>query len=82
MKKETIATILGFFVIGLLYVGTTKKILTAVLGLIIASYALTYFFSPGISLIVNVAGAYLGNKWMKEKLAGECEMTEDIKPEE
>lgn len=72
MKKETIATILGFFVLGLLYVGINKKVLSAIIGLTVISYALTYFLSPGFSLVANIAGAYLGNKWMKEKLAAEA----------
>ena len=74
MKKETIAAILGFFVWGLLYVERSKKIFMAIVGLCVASYVLVNFVSPAAGLIVNIAGAYLGHKWMKEKLTGNEEV--------
>jgi len=75
MKKETIAAILGFFVWGLFYVERSKKIFMAIAGLCVASYVLVNFVSPTAGLIVNIAGAYLGHKWMKEKLDAEGETT-------
>ena len=67
MKNKILAAILGFFVIGLFYAtGFTKKGLIYVIGLCVASWVLTTFISPGIGLLINIAGAYLGYKFAEE----------------
>ena len=66
MKNPILAAVLGFFVFGLFYLGMSKRICLAVLGLVIVSYALTVIASPGIGCVANVIGAYLGYKWAKE----------------
>ena len=70
-KNVTVCTIVSFFVLGLFYVlGFNKKSVMYVVGLCIASWAIQMVAGPTPSLIVNIAGAYLGNKFAKEYNAG------------
>ena len=67
MKNKGLAAVLGFFVIGLFYAtGFTKKGLAYVIGLWIASALIAGFIAPALSIIVNIAGAYLGYKFAEE----------------
>ena len=66
-KSVTIASVLSFFVFGLFYCGKdTKTTVIYVAGLCILSWALCAFINPTVGLIANIAGAYIGNKWVKE----------------
>jgi hypothetical protein len=66
-KNVNIAAVLGFFVLGLFYVtGLSKKGIIAVIGLTIVSYAIQTTVGPTVSLVANIAGAYLGYTWAKE----------------
>ena len=66
-KNVTISTVLGFFVWGLFYGGGfTKETLVTVIVMCLASWLLVSYVSPSLAIIVNIAGAYLGNKWAKE----------------
>lgn len=67
MKSKGLAAFLGFFVIGLFYAtGFTKKGLGYVIGLWIVSALIACFIAPELSIIVNIAGAYLGYKFAEE----------------
>ncbi len=68
-KNVNLAIILSFFVFGLFYVETTKRSALAVLALIVVSWVLTNFVSPAVGLVANIAGAYLGRKWVLENNA-------------
>lgn len=65
-KNAVLGAVLGFFVFGIFYsTGANKKGVTAFLGLLIASMVLTQL-SPMAAMIVNIAGGYLGYKWVNE----------------
>ena len=66
-KNTVIAAILGFFVFGLFYsTGLNKKGVVSVLALLVISWVVANFISAEVSVIVNLAGAYLGYKWASE----------------
>ena len=70
-KNVTVCTIASFFVLGLFYVlGFNKKSVMYVVGLCVASWLITMAVGPTPSLVVNIVGAYLGNKIAKEINAG------------
>ena len=70
-KNVTVCTIASFFVLGLFYVlGFNKKSVMYVVGLCVASWLITMAVGPTPALVVNIVGAYLGNKIAKEINAG------------
>lgn len=77
-KNVMVCTILSFFVFGLFYVlGFNKKSAMYVVGLCVASWLITMAAGPTAALVVNIAGAYLGNKFAKEINAGAPEIEEE-----
>jgi hypothetical protein len=68
-KNVTLATVLSFFVFGLLYVEVTKRSVMAMLALMVVSWALTSLVAPAAGLIANIAGAYIGRKCVLENNA-------------
>ena len=76
-KNVVLSTILSFFVFGLFYVlGFNKKSAMYVVGLCVASWLIQMVAGPTPSLVVNIPGAYLGNKFAKEINAGVPEIEE------
>ena len=66
-KSPILGAILGFFVLGIFYsTGFNKQGIIAVVGLIVVSWLLSMLVSPSVSIVVNLVGAFLGYKWVKD----------------
>ena len=66
-KSVGLGTFLGFWVLGIFYsAGFSRKGFGAFIGVCVVSWALANFVSPTVSVIANIAGAYLGYTWTKE----------------
>ncbi len=73
-KSPVLAAVLGFFAIGLFYAtGFTKKGVIAVIALLLVGWLIGMAVSTEVSVIANVAGAFLGYKWAKECNEGAAE---------
>ena len=66
-KNPIVGAILGFFIFGIFYADTTKRGISAFIGLMLASFATAYFVGSVGSTIVAFVGAYLGYSWCKER---------------